>query len=92
MRHSADGIDPHLVGHGDVLAICIRRYQRTARLPEVAFGIEVQHFRAHTGIAGALQDAAAAATDRIAQRRIAERELVIAIGMILMLARVAACL
>src|SRR6516165_2877613 len=90
MRHSADGIDPHLVRHSDVGAARIGRYQRTARLPEIAFGIEMQHLRAHTGIMGALQDAAAPATDRIAQRRIAEQELVIAVGVVLMLARVAA--
>jgi len=48
-------------------------------LPEVAFGIEMQHFRAYATIAGALQEAIGAATDRIAQRRITERELVIAV-------------
>src|SRR6266481_8001598 len=41
------------------------------------------------GIAGALQDAAAAAADWIGQRRIAERELVVAVRVILMLARIA---
>src|SRR5271169_76963 len=49
----------------------------------------MQHLRAHARIAGALQDAAAAAADRIAQRRIAERELVIAVRVVLVLARVA---
>ena len=53
--------------------------------PEVALGIEMQHFRAYAGIAGALQDAATVATDRITQGRIAERELVVAVGMVLML-------
>jgi len=48
----------------------------------------MQHLRAHASIAGALQDAAAAATDRIAQRRIAERELVIAVRVVLVLARI----
>jgi hypothetical protein len=46
----------------------------------------MQHLRADAGIAGALQDAAGAATDRIGQRRIAERELVVAVGVILVLA------
>src|SRR6516165_3093648 len=50
----------------------------------------MQHLWAHAGIAGALQDAAAAATDRIAQRCIAERELVIAVGMVLVLAGIPA--
>src|SRR5947209_20130085 len=49
----------------------------------------MQHLRAHARIAGALQDAAAAAADRIAQRRIAERELVIAVRVVLVLARIA---
>jgi hypothetical protein len=66
---------PHLVRHGDVGAAGVGHYQRTARLPEVALGIEMENLRAHAGIAGALQDAAAAAADRIVQRRIAEREL-----------------
>jgi hypothetical protein len=89
MRHAANGIDPHFVRHGDVAAARIGRNQRTARLPEVTFGIEMQHLRAHAGIAGALQDAAAAAADWIGQRRIAERELVVAVRVILMLARIA---
>jgi hypothetical protein len=50
----------------------------------------MHHLRAHAGIAGALQDAAGAAADRIGQRRIAERELVIAVGVVLVLARIAA--
>ena len=50
----------------------------------------MQHLRAHAGIAGALQDAAAAAADWIGQRRIAEWELVVAVGVILMLPRIAA--
>ena len=85
MRHSADGVDPYLVRHRDVGATRIRHHQRTARLPEVTLGIEMQHLRAHPGIAGTLQDAIGAVTDRIAQCRIAERELVIAVGMVLML-------
>src|SRR5271167_2537752 len=89
MRHAAHGIDPRLVRHGDVGAARVGHDQRTARLPEVAFGIEMQHLWAHASIAGALQDAAAAAADRIARGRIAERELVIAVRVILVLARVA---
>src|ERR1700731_4022195 len=80
-------IHPHLVRHGDVAAARIGRYERTARLPEVAFGIEMQHLRARASITGALQDAAAPAADRIGQRRRAERELVVAVGGILLLAR-----
>ena len=87
MRHSTDGIDPHLVRHGDVGAARVGHHQRTARLPEVAFGIEMQHLRTHASIAGPLQDAAAAAADRIVRCRIAERELVVAVGVILVLAR-----
>src|SRR5438046_839830 len=86
---TAHRIDPDFVRHGDVAAAGIGRNQRTARLPEVAFGIEMQHLRAYAGIAGALQDAAAAAADWIGQRRIAERELVVAVRVILMLARIA---
>src|SRR4051794_40721613 len=52
----------------------------------------MQHLRAHAGIAGALQNAAGAAADRIGQRRIAERELVVAVGVVLVLARITACL
>src|SRR6266513_1947724 len=89
MRDAARRKDPHLLRHGDVGAAWIGRYERTARLPEVAFGIQMQHLRAHAGIAGALQDTAATAADRIAQRRIAERELVVAVGVILVLARIA---
>jgi hypothetical protein len=73
------------VRHGDVGAARVGHHQRTARLPKVAFGIEMAHAR----IAGALQNAAAADADRIAQRRIAERELVIAVRVVLVLARVA---
>jgi hypothetical protein len=83
MRHSAHGINPHLVWHGDVGAARVGHHQRTARLPEIAFGIEMENLRAHARIAGALQDTAAAAADRIAQRRIAERELVIAVRVLL---------
>ena len=90
MRDAAHRIDPHLLRHGDIGAARIGRDQRAARLPEVAFGIEMQHLRAHAGVAGALQDAAGAAADRIGQRRIAERELVVAVGVILVLARIAA--
>src|SRR6266851_7564910 len=90
MRDAARRIDPHLVRHGDIGATRIGRYQRAARLPEVAFGIEMQHLRAHAVIAGALKDAAGAATDRIGQRRIAERELVVAVRVVLVLARIAA--
>jgi hypothetical protein len=77
------------VRHGDVGAARVGHHQRTARLPKVAFGIEMQHLWAHARIAGALQNAAAADADRIAQRRIAERELVIAVRVVLVLARVA---
>ena len=90
MRDAAYRIDPHLLGHGDIGAAWIGRDQRAARLPEVAFGVEMQHLRAHTGIVGALQDTVGAAADRVSQRRIAERELVVAIGVILVLARIAA--
>jgi hypothetical protein len=38
---------------------------------------------------GALQDAATPTADRIGQRRIAERELVVAVRVILLLARIA---
>ena len=89
MRDAARRIDPHLLRHGGIGTARIGRYQRAARLPEVAFGIEMQHLRAHAGITGALQDAAAPAADRIGQRRIAERELVVAVRVILMLARIA---
>ena len=68
----------------------IGRDQRTARLPKVAFGIEMQHLRADSGVVGALQDAAGPAADRIGQRRIAERKLVVAVGVILVLPRIAA--
>ena len=80
MRNADCRIDPHLVRHGDVGAARIGRDQRAARLPEVAFGIEMQHLWAHAGIARWLQDAAGAATDWIDQRQIAERELVVAVG------------
>src|SRR5437899_11563450 len=80
---------PALRPAGDVGAAGVGHDQRTARLPEVAFGIEMQHLRAHAGIAGALQDAAAAAADWIGQRRIAEWELVVAVRVIFMLARIA---
>jgi hypothetical protein len=89
MRYSGHGVDPHLVRHGDLRAAGVSHDQRAACLPEVAFSIEMQHLRAHASIAGALQDAAATAADRIAQRRIAERELVIAVRMVLVLARIA---
>lgn len=65
MRHSAYRIDPHIVRHGDVDATRVGCNKRTARLPEVAFCIEMQHLRAHAGIAGALQDTATAAADWI---------------------------
>src|SRR3954464_4704530 len=52
----------------------------------------MQYLRAHAGIAGALQDTAGAATDPIGKRRIAERELVVAVGVILVLARITASL
>src|SRR3981189_3521059 len=48
----------------------------------------MKHLRAHPNTPCARQDAAAAATDRIAQRRIAERELVIAVRVVLVLARI----
>src|SRR5439155_25068192 len=80
----------HLLRHGDISAVRIGRDQRAARLPEIAFGIEMQHLRADAVIPGALQDAVGAAADRIYQRRIAERELVVTIGVILVLARIPA--
>jgi hypothetical protein len=46
----------------------------------------MQHLRARAGITRSLQDAAGAAADRIGQRRVAERELVVAVGVILVLA------
>src|SRR5215475_8808847 len=55
-------------------------------------GVEMQNFRAYAGIAGAPQDAVGAAADRIGQRRIAEGKLVIAVGVVLVLARIAASL
>jgi len=67
VRHAAHRVEPHLVRHGNVGAARIGRDQGAARLPEVAFGVEMQHFRAYAGLAGALQDAAAAAADRVAQ-------------------------
>jgi ferredoxin len=98
-----NGLNAIVIAHSP-----IGRYERTARLPEVAFGIdldggfgdlgrsrrqrnaldrrlrlEMQHLRARASITGALQDAAAPAADRIGQRRIAERELVVAVGVIL---------
>jgi hypothetical protein len=50
------------------VATRINHDERAARLPEIAFGIEMQHLRTHAGIAGAPLDAVAAATDQIAQR------------------------
>jgi hypothetical protein len=47
-------VNPHLVRHGDVGAARVGHYQRTARLPEIAFGIKMQHLRAHASIAGTL--------------------------------------
>ena len=90
MRHAGHRIDAHLVRHRDVGAVGVGGHQRGARLPDIALGIQVHHLRTHAGIAGALQDAVGAAADRIAQRRIAERELVVAVRMVLMLARIAA--
>ena len=90
VRHAGHRIDAHLVRHGDVGAVGVGGHQRGARLPDIALGIQVHHLRTHAGVASALQDAAGAAADRIAQRRIAERELVVAVGMVLMLTRIAA--
>src|SRR3954463_14016780 len=90
MRHAGRRINPYLVRHGDFGPGWVSRDQRTTRLPEVAFGIEMQHLRADASIVGALQDAASAAADRIGQCRIAERELVVAVGVILVLAGIAA--
>src|SRR5215213_2321163 len=50
----------------------------------------MQHLRADAGVTGALQDAAGAAANRIGEGRIAERELIVAVGVILVLARIAA--
>src|SRR5436190_82035 len=52
----------------------------------------MQHLRADAGISSTLQDAAGLATDRIGQGRIAERELVVAVGVVLVLARIPASL
>ena len=43
MRDAAHRVDPHLLRHRDIGAAGISRDQRAARLPEVAFGIEMQH-------------------------------------------------
>ena len=90
MRHACNRIDARLVRHRDVGAVGVGGHQRGTRLPDVALGIEVHHLRTHAGIASTLQDAAGAAADRIAQRRIAERKLVVAVRVVLMLARIAA--
>ena len=83
-------IEPHIVGHGQRLALGVGRDQRAERLVEFQIGVGLDDLRAVLRREAARQPAVGAAGDRIGRHRIGEREGRAGIERLAMLLHIAA--